>query len=310
MRSRLCRVTPALLLGLALAFSRASSVNAQPVPPHNRVIVVIMENKSYAQVSSQPYTASLMAAGASFTSSFAIGHPSQSNYFALWAGSTLGVTTNTCPAPGTPFTNENLGHACEAAGLKWAAYCENLATAAAGGCSYDGNATSGLYTRKHAPWTNFININHFNERPYPRLAADIAGDSLANLVFVIPNNCHNSHNNTTPLCGVPDADTWLSNNLPPMIAALGSDGVLILTWDEDNDISGNQILTVFVGPRVTPGYVSTQMITHYTVVRTITEMLGLPSFGLAANETPIADIWSGPTAVRSSSWGALKIIYR
>src|SRR4029453_4794526 len=95
------------------------------VPPHDHVIVVIMENKSYFQVRTHPYTASLIAAGASFSASYGITHPSQPNYFALWAGSTLGVTTNACPVPGSPFAAENFGHACEAAGLTWGAPAQN-----------------------------------------------------------------------------------------------------------------------------------------------------------------------------------------
>jgi hypothetical protein len=53
---------------------------------------------------------------------------------------------------------KNLGHACEAAGLTWRAYSENLPSAGATGCSYDGSASTGLYTRKHDPWTYFSNL--------------------------------------------------------------------------------------------------------------------------------------------------------
>jgi acid phosphatase len=278
---------------------------------HDHVIVVVMENKSYAQVRTQPYTASLIAAGASFSSSYGVVHPSQPNYFALWAGTTLGVSNNNCPAPGTPWAADNFGQACEAAGLTWGAYSENLPSAGATACSYEGSASSGLYTRKHAPWTAFSNLDHLNEKPYSQLAVDIAAGALPNLVFVVPNNCHNSHNNTTPGCGVPEADAWLASNVPPLLAAMGPRGVLILTWDEDDGSAANQILTVFAGPRVIPNYVSPTVITHYTVVRTITELLGLPSFGQFAMAEPlITDIWNAPIPARSSRWGQLKSLYR
>src|SRR5258706_15144207 len=109
-------------------------------PPHDRVVVVIMENKSYDEVRTQPYVASLILQGAAFTNSLAVTHPSQPNYFALWASSTLGVTNDNCPPAGTPNPSENLGHACEAAGLRWRAYSENLATAGSAACSFDGTA--------------------------------------------------------------------------------------------------------------------------------------------------------------------------
>jgi phosphatidylinositol-3-phosphatase len=304
------RNTRLLALIVTLVAVHMARLASAQVPPHNHVIVVVMENKSYDQVRTQPYTASLIATGASFSSSFGVTHPSQPNYFALWAGSTLGVTVNTCPPPGTPFTAENFGHACEVAGLTWGAYSENLASAGSPACSYDGSASSGLYTRKHDPWTNFINLDHANEKPYTQLATDIAANALPNLVFVIPNNCHNTHNNTTPGCGVPEGDAWLSTNLPQLIAAMGPDGVLVLTWDEDDSSANNHILTVFVGPHVIPGYLSPRAITHYTVVRTLSDALGLPSFGVSVNEEPITDIWNGTTPARASTWGRLKTIYR
>jgi phospholipase C len=283
---------------------------AAVVPLHNRVVVVVMENKSYDQVRFQPYTASLIAAGGTLTQSYGLTHPSQPNYIALWAGNLLGVTNDNCPAPGSPFSAENLGHACEAAGKTWRAYSENLPSAGATGCSYDGTVSSGLYTRKHDPWTYFTNVTHTNERPYSDLAADIAGNALPNLVFIIPNNCHNTHNSSTAGCGIADGDAWLAANLPAVIGALGPDGVLILTWDEDNNLSSNHILTVFTGPHVQPGSAATRIVQHYTIVRTICDLLGLTPFGPSATETPITEIWRPVVSARSASWGHLKTFYR
>ena len=91
------------------------------VPSLDHVIVVVMENKNYDQARATPYVSSLLPGGSSFSNYHAITHPSQRNYVALWSGSTQGVADNTCPAPGSPFVGENLGHACEAAGLDVAA---------------------------------------------------------------------------------------------------------------------------------------------------------------------------------------------
>ena len=299
---------PALLLALLLLPRPALPANG--VPALNHVVVVIMENKSWAAVQGRPYVSSLIAQGAQPFLSFAVTHPSQPNYIALWAGSTLGVTNDNCPAPGSPFSAENLGHACEAAGLTWRAYSENLPSAGATGCSYDGSASTGLYTRKHDPWTDFSNLDHMNERPYADLAADIGANQLPNLAFIIPNNCHNSHNSSTAGCTTLDADTWLSNNLPAVINALGPAGVLILTWDEDDSSSGNRVLTLFVGPLVKPNYVSSRNTTHYTTVRTITDGLGLTAFGLSAAETPLTDIWVTPVSTPGQSWGRIRTLYR
>ncbi|PYM08085.1 MAG: hypothetical protein DMD82_03725 [Candidatus Rokuibacteriota bacterium] len=147
-------------------------------PPRlDHVIVVILENHSYDQVRAKPYIASLMASGATFSGSYAVTHPSQPNYLALWSGGTQGISDDACPAPGSPFMAENLGHACERKGLTWKAYSENLPSAGSTACS----ANSGKYTRKHDPWTDFGNLNHQNERGYADLAADI-GRELARLL--------------------------------------------------------------------------------------------------------------------------------
>jgi len=305
-RTRLAVIATAAILVAATSVA----ARAAAVPLHDHVIVVVMENKSYDQVRTQPFTASLIATGASFTQYYGVTHPSQPSYLALWAGDVLGLTTNTCPAPGSPYMAENLGHACEVAGIGWRAYSENLGTAGSPACSFDGSASSGLYTRKHAPWTNFGNVSQLNGRPFSDFAADVAAGQLPALAFVVPNNCHNSHNSSTVGCGIPDADGWLAANLPAMITAAGSRGLVILTWDEDDSANANHVLTVFSGGLVQPGAVSNRLVTHYTLVRTICAALGLPSFGQSATEAPIDDVWIQPTAGAGRSWGALKTHYR
>ncbi len=298
------RLGAALLLTCAVAPAPALAV-----PPHDRVVVVVMENKSYDEVRTQPYTAGLMTQGATFTNAFGVTHPSQPNYIAMWAGSTLGVTNDNCPAPGSPYPSENLGHACEAAGLHWRAYSENLATAGSAACSFDGNSSTGLYTRKHDPWTCFQNLNPLNERPYADLAADLAANALPNLVFIIPNNCHNTHNATLG-CGVADGDAWLAANLPAVLAALGPKGLLVLTWDEDDSSTNNHILTVFVGPQVITGAVSAQTLNHFTLNRMICDALGLAPFANGRFEASVENVWKGVTPTRARNWGRVKSMYR
>ena len=68
------------------------------VPAH--IVVVIDENHSYSEIigsSDAPYINSLATEGALFTQSFAVAHPSQPNYLALFSGSTHGITNDSCP---------------------------------------------------------------------------------------------------------------------------------------------------------------------------------------------------------------------
>ena len=111
--------------------------------------------------------------------------------------------------------------------------------------------------------------------------------ALPALAYVVPDNCHNTHN-----CAVEVGDAWLAANVPGMIEAAGPNGLVILTWDEDDASADNHILTVFAGPLVRPGYVSLRTIDHYTVVRTICAALGLAAFGEAANDSAITDTWT------------------
>jgi len=276
-------LTAALLAAIA---PLAGSAPAAGVPAFEHVIVVVMENKSADRAldpATCPYTAKLASTWTQFSNSYAITHPSQPNYIALWAGSTLNVTTNACPPKGSPFRVENLGHALEAAGKTWRAYSEDLPGPGSQACSARGK----LYTRKHAPWTHFGNLTHDNERPYGDLAADIASRKLPDLAFVVPNNCHNTHD-----CPLSAGDAWLDRELPALIQAVGRHGLLVLTWDEDDHRAENQILTVFAGLIVKPGNTSARRITHYTVLRTLCDGLGIAPFGAAVAETPITDVWS------------------
>ncbi|HEY2956366.1 MAG TPA: alkaline phosphatase family protein [Candidatus Eisenbacteria bacterium] len=263
---------------------------ARPAPPAvpalEHVIVVVMENKSAERVlnpTACPFTAKLAGAWTRFSRSYAITHPSQPNYLALWSGSTLEVTSNACPPEGAPFEVENLGHALEAAGRTWRAYSEDLPRPGSPACDSRGR----LYTRKHEPWTHFGNLRHENERPYEELAADIAGRRLPDLAFVIPNNCRNTHD-----CPLQTGDSWLAKELPAMIEAVGHRGLVVLTWDEDDHKAGNNILTVFAGAAVKAGYLSTRPITHYTVLRTLCDGLRITPFGAATAESPITDVWA------------------
>jgi acid phosphatase len=170
--------------------------------------------------------ASLIARGTELQNYFAIGHPSQPNYLALWSGSVQNVTNDNCPptnwvSPG--YTTENFGHALEAAGKTWETYAEDLPSVGSTVCS------SGLYLRRHCVWSYWSNLDHVHERPYTDLPFAETFNLLPNLAFVIPNNCDNTHNSG---CTVAFGDTWLANNVPAMINAVGPNGCVIVTWDE------------------------------------------------------------------------------
>jgi hypothetical protein len=273
----------------ALEYVPSGSSPTATVPYLDHVIVVVLENASYASAQGAPYVSGLVSANSSFSESYGTMRPSQPNYYALWSGSTQGIATDDCPPVGAPYSGENLGHACQAAGLKWKTYSEALPAAGSTVCSASPTPDGPLYTRNHSPWTSFTNLNHANEVPYTQLAADIAAGTLPNLAFVIPDNCHNGHNAGCTLSGV---DAWLASQLPAMLSAVGPWGLVVLTWDEDDGLAGNRVLTVLAGPTVKPGFVSHRFVNHYTLLRTICDGLGIEPFGAAVAEAPITDVWA------------------
>jgi hypothetical protein len=66
--------------------------------------------------------------------------------------------------------------------------------------------------------------------------------------------------------------------------------LLIVTFDEGDDKSKNQIFTLFYGGAVRSGRYG-ERIDHYTVLRTIEAMYDLPMLGKTAGIRPIDDIW-------------------
>src|SRR6266550_7894043 len=143
----------AVLLGSLFVVSPTAAATQRP----DHVVIAIMENHAYEQIigsSSAPYVNSLAQQNASFTQSFAVGHPSEPNYHELWSGSNQGVTDDSCPHT---FTTASLGTQLLTAGLSVVGYNESMPSDGYTGCS------SGNYARKHSPmadWTATADATH------------------------------------------------------------------------------------------------------------------------------------------------------
>ncbi|MCA2231882.1 acid phosphatase [Mycobacterium intracellulare] len=251
---------------------------AIPQPAH--IVIVVEENRSENGIignKSAPFITSLAAKGANMTQSYAETHPSEPNYLALFAGNTFGVTKDLCPinAGAAP----NLGSELLAAGHTFVGFAEGLPTVGSPVC------TAGKYARKHVPWANFTNVPAANSMPFSAFPMGNYA-SLPTVSFVIPNNDNNMHDGS-----IAQADAWLNRQLSGYANwAVANNSLLILTFDEDDNGSHNQIPTVFYGAHVRPGNYSEQ-INHYNVLSTVEQMYGLPKTGYAASAAPITDIW-------------------
>lgn len=281
---RSLRVLAAVLVSAVLCGAPGSPVAlaaAVPTPAH--VVIVIEENRSQANIignKSAPFINALAAGGAMMAQSFAETHPSEPNYLALFAGDTFGVTKDTCPVNGGNLPN--LGSELLAAGRTFVGFAEDLPAVGSTVCS------AGKYARKHVPWANFSNVPPANSMPFSAFPPPGSYANLPTLSFVIPNNDNNMHDGS-----IAQGDAWLNRQLSAYAAwAKANNSLLIVTWDEDDGGSRNQIPTVFYGAPVQPG-VYPEQINHYNVLSTLQQMYGLPKTGNATIAAPITDIWGG-----------------
>jgi phosphatidylinositol-3-phosphatase len=267
-----------LLLGVAVTAAAPQARAATGVPRFDHIVLVMFENKAPSQItaSSAPYFTALARQGAAFSRSYAITHPSQPNYLALFSGSTQGVTSDDCPKTSTAA---NLGAQLIGAGLTFAGYSESMPSNGYTGCS------SGSYQRKHNSWVDFTTVPATSNLTYADFPADYA--TLPTVAFVSPNMCDDMHD-----CPVATGDAWLRTEVDGYAQwAKTHNSLLVVTFDEDDLLSLNHIWTAFVGAHVTPGSYP-EKITHYTVLRTVESAYGLPGIGAAASLSPVTDVWS------------------
>lgn len=281
-------MTTAAASVIAAALASPAGTAAEPAPRFDHIVIVVMENKNFNAIIGRPdeapYIDQLAAGGAVFSNSFAVAHPSQPNYLALFSGSTQGVTSDHCPEKFTKVPN--LGAELINAKLSFAGYSESMPSAGYTGC---GREVSLGYTRAHNPWVDFSNVPAASNKTFAKFPSDYS--LLPTVSFVIPNLCHDMH-----YCSRDSGDSWVRHHLSGYASwALTHNSLLIITWDEDSKTLGfggdnNKIPTIFYGAHVRTGTYSEQT-GHYGVLRTIEDMYKLPQAAKSAHAAPITDVW-------------------
>lgn len=174
-------VAKVVAAGILWVQTQSSGAVDNSLPKQDHVVLVILENHSFDETIDPrraPFIYSLAANGALFVNSFAVAHPSQPNYFALFSGSTQGVRDNNDHS----FDAPNLAAALNVSGKSFVGYAETGSP------------------RKHNPWESFKNARDA-ERNLTKLSNVT---QLPTLAFVIPNLDHDMHNGS-----VRDGDTWV-----------------------------------------------------------------------------------------------------
>jgi phosphatidylinositol-3-phosphatase len=246
---------------------------AAPPTRYQHIITIVMENHGFSQVAGRSPFLNALAHRCGLAADYhAVTHPSLPNYLAMVSGSTQGLDGTDC-LPGA---------ACQSTGAsifsqtRWRAYAESMP-----GTCVDRNV--GDYAPRHTPAVYFTSVAAecgANDVPLPRLLPDLRRGDLAAYTFVTPNLCSDEHD-----CQLPAGDRWLSRWVPRIVrspAYRAGATALFITYDEDDHREENRVYTVVVAPSVRPGTVAGAAFTHYSLLRTQEELLGLPLLGQAA----------------------------
>ena len=284
-----------VLFPFLVAAQNAGSQNIfLPVPDH--IVIVILEDHNFSSIigsPAAPYINSLTldSKTALFSQSYGITCCfSQPNYFDLYSGCNQGVLNNLNP-PNDPFTTDNLGRQLLDSGRTFITYSEDLPSV-----GFNGD-TWAYYARKHNPAANWMGtgtnqIPDTTNQPFTAFPSSNFA-LLPTVSYVIPNLLHNMHDGTDPQ-RITDCDTWLNNNLDSYVQwAKSNNSLFMITFD----IGGvnEPMPTLFTGEMVLGGIYS-DTVNHYSVLRTIEDMYGLPYACNAATALPITFCWDSTTA--------------
>lgn len=275
----------AALVALVLVLCAGAEAAPRPVPAFRHVVVVVFENKPRAAVlgnRNAPAFNAFARRGAVLNGYRGVTHPSLPNYLALVSGSTHGIRTD-CTS--CVVEAPNLADALEAKGLTWKTYAEGLPRPGWTG------ARHGRYAKKHVPFLYFSSV-----LSHPRWLRNVVPLSrlsprrLPDFALVVPDMCHDMHD-----CPVRVGDAWLGRFLPSLLRVEGT--AVFVVFDEAYE-AGNGVPALALGPLVRPGSRFRTPMTHYGLLRTIEDGLGLPRLGRSARVGPVTGIWKQGTTPR------------
>ena len=236
-----------------------------PPATYAHVIWIWMENHSYSEIigsSAAPYLNSLASGCGLATNYAAVTHPSLPNYIAATSGDTWGVADDNPPSS-HPLAVDSIFQQAGSAG----SYEESMPS----NCAL---TSSGTYAVKHNPEAYYTNIR--GDCGAYDVPLGGAADISARFTFVTPNLCNDMHD-----CSVQTGDAWLQGWVPKIIASpsyQAGNTVVFITWDEDDSSSGNHIPLIVVSPYTAAGTRSGTAFTHYSLLRTTEQLLGITSF--------------------------------
>lgn len=260
-------------------------------------MVIAMENKEYEQIIGSPdapYLNRLARRKVLLTQEYAITHPSLPNYLAITGGSTFGITSDCtdCNVKG-----RNLVDQLEADGISWKAYMESMPSPCYKGSS--AGTSPNDYAKKHDPFMYFNDVRNDAARckkivPFTQFHGDLKR-GLPRFAWITPNECNDMHS-----CPIATGDAWLKAWVPKIIPALGSNGILMVLFDEGSSdtgccslgTGGGHVVAVIAGPGAKNSTKIRAAADHYSLLRLIEDEWGFRRLRHAADSTtPTIDGW-------------------
>lgn len=237
----------------------------RPPATYRHVVLLVMENKDYQDIigaDEAPYMTALVAACGVAANFFAETHPSAPNYIAMTSGDTHGLVNDEDPIA-HPIHAPSIFSQLGSGG--WRA----LAEAMPSNCRLRYKLPE-YYARHNAPayYSNLRRDCLKYDVPLGRTP-----DLSARFTFVAPSSCHSMHT-----CKVADGDAWLERFMPKVFASpeyRAGRTAVFLTFDESRGPGPNRIPTIVMAPSVRPGTVARERFDHYSLLRTMEELLGL-----------------------------------
>lgn len=266
---------------------------------YDHVIWITFENSDFSSIignAKLPYLNQMASNCGVATQFFGEGEPSLPNYLAMVSGSTQGIDDDRDP-PSPLLSADNLYHQVKSSGRQWRHYASKMPR----NCDRRDwpSSSAPFYAVHHEAAPYFADIAADCSRWMVPLGSPSAGAFVSDLrsgsfpAFAVIGPADDggraSGGEVDPCC----LDRFLRSWLPLVFASSeyrqGRTAIFI-TWDEngvfDHSATPEHIPTVVIAPSVRPHTRSNTHFTHYSMLRTTEQLLGIRGYlGRAAGAT-------------------------
>jgi hypothetical protein len=273
---------------------------------YKHVIVIFEENNAYGSIyksSAAPYINSVIGKCGLATNYHNVSHPSLPNYIAATTGASYAqlapFTPDCTPSLACDWAGNNIFHQLNTKGRRWRGYAESMPSA----CHM---ANAGFYAPRHNPAVYDTDLTNCGTNDVPlgttsssRLLSDFYSSSTAPAyATVTPNLCDDMHGAKGCPSGrlITAGDNWLKLWLPKITATpvyKAGHTAIFIVWDEGEPGTSYEncaanttdqschVVAIVVAPSVSHRKKVATLFSHYSLLKSSEQLLGLPQIGQA-----------------------------